>query len=349
MMVIPPGIDLDRFSPPDSQTLRKPPAAEVQRFWRHPTRPMILALSRPDERKNIRTLVKAYGEHPTLRDRANLVIVAGNRDRIPDLDRGARTVWSELLSLIDEYDLYGHVAYPKHHAADDVPDYYRLAAARRGLFVNPALTEPFGLTLLEAAASGVPVIATHDGGPTDILSNCNNGRLIDPLDADALGRTLDDALADRTRWRRWARNGQKAVEQVYSWDAHVRKYLKEVRKLPEFRRRKATGWGSSARSRMTKLERLIICDVDDTLIGNPQATADFMARMRLNTARVGLGVATGRRLESVLKALREHGIEPPDVIISSVGTEIHYRPCARRWPTCQAYACNPNRSSVRSS
>ncbi len=42
-----------------------------------------------------------------------------------------------------------------------VPALYRLAAARGGVFVNPALNEPFGLTLLEAAACGLPVAATR--------------------------------------------------------------------------------------------------------------------------------------------------------------------------------------------
>ena len=54
------------------------------------------------------------------------------------------------------------------------------------MFVNPALTEPFGLTLIEAAASGLPVVATNDGGPQDILRLCGNGVLVDPLDADEM-------------------------------------------------------------------------------------------------------------------------------------------------------------------
>mgnify|MGYP000069541195 CR=1 FL=1 len=49
-------------------------------------------------------------------------------------------------------------------------------AANGGVFINPALTEPFGLTLLEAAASGLPVVATENGGPVDIIANCKNGR-----------------------------------------------------------------------------------------------------------------------------------------------------------------------------
>jgi sucrose-phosphate synthase len=38
----------------------------------------------------------------------------------------------------------------------------------QGVFINPALVEPFGLTLIEAAAHGLPMVATKNGGPVDI-------------------------------------------------------------------------------------------------------------------------------------------------------------------------------------
>ena len=60
------------------------------------------------------------------------------------------------------------------------------------MFVNPALTEPFGLTLIEAAASGLPFVATEDGGPRDIVANCKSGVLVDPLDSQALAEALSD-------------------------------------------------------------------------------------------------------------------------------------------------------------
>ena len=58
-------------------------------------------------------------------------------------------VLTAVLKLIDRYDLYGQVAYPKHHKQSDVPEIYRLAAKTKGVFINPALVEPFGLTLIE--------------------------------------------------------------------------------------------------------------------------------------------------------------------------------------------------------
>ena len=190
MRVIPPGTELDSFYPPDGSEHDSPMYRELGRFLLNPDRPMILALSRPDTRKNITALLEAYGESEAMQAAANLVVFAGNRNDMRDLDSEAQQVLNDILLTIDQYDLYGKVAYPKAHRPEEVPVLYRLAAASQGVFINPALTEPFGLTLIEAAASGLPIVATEDGGPTDIIDNCHNGYLIDPLDSQAMADTL---------------------------------------------------------------------------------------------------------------------------------------------------------------
>ena len=190
MRVIAPGVDLSRFAPPKSAIASEDSEAmknHLERFLQYPERPMVLAIARPDERKNLSKLVEAFGEHPKLRDVANLVIVAGNRKDLRKLSPGARRVLRNVITLIDHYDLYGSAAYPKEHTSGDIPVLYRLAATTKGVFVNPALTEPFGLTLIEAAASGLPVVATDDGGPQDIIGSCENGVLIDPLSSQEIG------------------------------------------------------------------------------------------------------------------------------------------------------------------
>jgi len=296
---------------------------ELERFLREPRKPMILALSRPDERKNISTLVHAYGEHRALQETANLVLVAGNRDDIQGMEKGPRNVLSEILLLIDRYDLYGRAAYPKHHHADDVPILYRLAAKSGGVFINPALTEPFGLTLIEAAASGLPIIATEDGGPRDIVGHCKNGVLIDPLNASQMGQVLYDAVTNRTQWRRWSKNGVLGAHRHFSWGGHVRKYLQEVDKVRKKSQRKRTS--ASTKSKLPTLDRLLVSDIDNTLIGDWDALQALLEKLRNTNGQVGFGIATGRRLESAAKVLKEWKVPPPDVLVTAVGTEIYYR------------------------
>jgi sucrose-phosphate synthase len=321
MVVIPPGVDLERFHPPKARQQLPPVAEAVDRFLTDPKKPMILALSRPDERKNIHTLVEAYAENTALRDLANLVVIAGNRDDIGAMDKGSRDVLTDLLFMIDRYDLYGAVAYPKHHKPNDVPDLYRLAARRKGVFINPALTEPFGLTLIEAAASGLPIIATNDGGPRDIIGFCKNGLLVDPLDADAMGEALLTALSNKQQWQRWAKAGLTGVHKHYSWQGHATQYMKHVKPLIK-QTSKTTA--RKKKSRLPTVERLVVCDIDNTLLGDAEGLHQLMQRINDNHERVGFGVATGRRLDSALQVLKKWKVPQPDVLITAVGTEIHY-------------------------
>ncbi len=322
MRVIPPGVDLTRFHAAPRGRYHPPIEQALHRFLHDPDKPMILALSRADPRKNIQTLLIAYAENAALREAANLVIIAGNRNDIAMMDKGTREVLQEILFLIDRYDLYGQVAFPKHHAADDVPDLYRLAAKHHGVFVNPALTEPFGLTLIEAAASGLPIVATHDGGPTDILRHCKNGVLIDPLNSVEIGDALLAAVSNQRRWRQWSTNGLHGAKEHYSWDGHVRKYIREVERIQTLRQgRKQL---RVAKSRLPSVDRLLVSDIDNTLLGDAEGLQLLINKLRNLPKRVGFAVATGRRLDSAVKILKEWDVPTPDIFITAVGSEIHY-------------------------
>lgn len=322
MIVIPPGVELERFYPPHRAWFNPPIYMELTRFLREPRKPMVLALSRPDERKNIATLLHAYGQNKHLQEAANLVLIAGNRDDIRAMEKGPRSVLNEILLLIDRYDLYGRVAYPKHHQSDDVPLLYRLAAKSGGVFINPALTEPFGLTLIEAAASGLPVVATEDGGPRDIIGFCKNGLLIDPLDARGMGNALFEVISNHMQWRRWSKNGVQGAHRHFSWEGHVKKYLNAVDKIIKKSQRKRPS--TSLKSKLPTSDRLLVTDVDNTLIGDRESLRQLLERIRGAPERVGFGIATGRRIESTIKVLKEWDVPLPDVLVTSVGTEIYY-------------------------
>lgn len=323
MVVIPPGTDLSRFRPPRRGQGKPPIWASIARFLEKPERPLIMALSRADERKNIRGLVDAYAGSEWLRAHANLLIVAGNRDNIADLEKGARQVLKDLLLRIDRYDLYGKVAYPKHHQSDDVPDLYRLVASSRGVFVNPALTEPFGLTLIEAAASGAPIVATNDGGPQEILSRCHNGMLVDPLDPPGIATAIATILGDRQLWRRFSDQGLKGVRAHYSWDGHAARTVSLIKRLGREVKR-ARREQRSVSGRLADVDRAVLTDIDNTLIGDPGALKALLAWIRKHRTKVAFGVATGRRLDSAQEALARHGVPAPDLWITSVGAEIYY-------------------------
>ncbi|MCJ7816068.1 MAG: glycosyltransferase, partial [Xanthomonadales bacterium] len=321
MTVIPPGTNLERYHPPAEGEISDYPE-KLKPFLTNPDKPLVLALSRPDERKNLPVLLQAFHHSARLRDAANLLLIAGNRDDVRDLDTGAQSVLTQILLDIDAYDLYGRVAIPKHHGMDEIPEVYRAVAVSGGVFVNPALTEPFGLTLLEAAASGLPLVATENGGPVDIISNCQNGILINPLDPPAIAEALLSLLTDRRRWEEAASNGIKGVLQHYTWQAHAAAYMEKLHSLCKNPRREPTAWlaGRAASYR----DRAIFTDIDQTLLGDTTALQALTKTLREFHRRVSFGIVSGRRYESVLAVLKKYDVPVPDVLISSLGTRIHY-------------------------
>jgi sucrose-phosphate synthase len=323
-VVIPPGVDFSRHSPPLEAQEEMGIHRSVNRFFTDPTKPILMAMARADDRKNFATLVQAYGESPSLREKANLLLVMGNRDDIQEMPAGAKRVLTQILLLVDRYDLYGSVAYPKNHQPNEVPSLYRMAAASGGIFVNPALTEPFGLTLLEAAASGLPIVATNDGGPQDIIGTCKNGALIDPTDAGSMAQALDEALSDRNRWQAWSKNGVEKVLAHFSWESHAERYLGVAEKalggLPE----EGHYHNLNRRRRLPRLDRLLVTDVDDTLSGDTEALKILGEVLEASGDHVGFGIATGRPLAKALELMEELGIRTPDILITATGTEIHY-------------------------
>ncbi|KAL3497335.1 hypothetical protein ACH5RR_040067 [Cinchona calisaya] len=241
MVVIPPGMEFHNITSQDGEDLEgdggeieenagtpDPPVwIEIMRFFTNPRKPMILALARPDPKKNLINLVKAFGECRQLRELANLTLIMGNRDAIDDMSSTNSSVLLSIFKLIDKYDLYGQVAYPKHHKQSEVPDIYRLAAKTKGVFINPAFIEPFGLTLIEAAAHGLPMVATKNGGPVDIHRVLDNGLLVDPHNQQSIADALLKLVAEKQLWARCRENGLKNIH-LYSWPEHCKTYLARI-------------------------------------------------------------------------------------------------------------------------
>ncbi|XP_010456485.1 PREDICTED: probable sucrose-phosphate synthase 2 [Camelina sativa] len=236
MVVIPPGMEFHHIVPHDvdadgddenPQSADPPIWSEIMRFFSNPRKPMILALARPDPKKNLVTLVKAFGECRPLRELANLTLIMGNRNDIDELSTTNASVLLSILKLIDKYDLYGQVAMPKHHQQSDVPEIYRLAAKTKGVFINPAFIEPFGLTLIEAGAHGLPTVATINGGPVDIHRVLDNGLLVDPHNQQAISDALLKLVSDKQLWGRCRQNGLKNIH-LFSWPEHCKTYLARI-------------------------------------------------------------------------------------------------------------------------
>jgi len=330
--VIPPGVDIDRFYPynhripldEETEKLIRTISTKLLNFFVHIDKPLILTVCRPDKRKNISGLITAYGEDKGLQKKANLAIFAGIRTDISTMPDNEREVLTDILLLMDKYNLYGKIAIPKRHDTQtEVPKLYRIAADTGGVFINVALVEPFGLTLIEAASCGVPVVATNDGGPRDIIKNCKNGILVDVSDTKNISDAINKILDNEKLWEQFSENGMTNVRKHYTWKAHAEKYLHEIEKIAGRRKDEEKVFAQVGR-KMLDVEKLIVSDIDHTLLGDEKALKEFINQLEDTDSKVGFAVATGRTVDSAFNVLKENNVPYPDIIISSVGAEIYY-------------------------
>ena len=193
-------------------------------------RPLLLTLSRFDRIKNVASLVQWFAESPRLRERAYLVIVGGYIDVGRSNDEEEREQIERIHALIREHGLQDQLRWIAVNAEKNlVGELYRFVADRRGAFVQPALFEAFGLTVIEAMVSGLPVFATCYGGPLEIIEDGRNGFHIDPNHGDlAAGRIadfLEECEHDAARWDSISRAAYERVQDRYTWKLYASRLL----------------------------------------------------------------------------------------------------------------------------
>ena len=339
--VIPPGVNLDIFypfyrmeMPSFKMTIEQEQAlyrvnSDIERFLFNPAKPLILSIGRPDRRKNFETIIQSFGQDRELQAMANLAIFAGVRKDISQMPEEEQDILKSLLLLLDKYDLYGRMALPKRSDPKlEIPEIYRVAARRKGVFINATPGENFGLTIIEAAASGLPVIASPTGGPKEILEQCENGLLVDVENPDAIAQALKKIIADHSLWNKYSTNGIVGIDQHYSWHSHADKYISTIEDL--LRQKNAGSQNATHKTaygkKFTNAEFFVISDLDGTLVenGDTEGLREFSQWIIENKGKVVFGVASGRNRHITEQAFKEYELPKPDILICSAGSEIYY-------------------------
>jgi len=101
----------------------------------------------------------------------------------------------------------------------DLPAVYNCAEIYLGLSrLTDQAAEGFGISLVEASASGIPVLAGRSGGIPEAVRHGETGLLVDAEDPDEVCRTLSILLDDPPQAQRLGRGGRSAVESYYNWE-----------------------------------------------------------------------------------------------------------------------------------
>lgn len=200
-------------------------------FLENPDRPPIFTMARLDKIKNIGGLVESYGQNKELQELANLIIIAGTVNEEETSGQEESGELKKIYRLIDTYQLNGKVRWLcKQTCRSDNGEIYRIIADRKGIFVQPALFEAFGLTVLEAMSSGLPVFATQFGGPLEIIKDGKSGFLINPTAPNLLTQPiLEFFIKSSTQpgyWESIAKNAFERVQECYTWKLYSEKLFK---------------------------------------------------------------------------------------------------------------------------
>ncbi|MBU0729140.1 MAG: sucrose synthase [Proteobacteria bacterium] len=195
-----------------------------------PEKPIIFSMARLDRIKNLTGLVKWYAENPELREQANLLIVAGNIDASLSDDQEEAQQIRSFHELMDTYSLDGQVRWLGTRLDKTLAgELYRFVADCHGIFVQPALFEAFGLTVIEAMISGLPTFATCHGGPLEIIEDGRSGFHVDPNHggraAEIISTFFKRCRSNSGYWDEISGAGIKRVESHYTWKLYASKLL----------------------------------------------------------------------------------------------------------------------------
>lgn len=217
----PPGIDTECFRPVD--TVAKGPG----------DRGYILSVGRfGDPRKCVGLLLDAY---------------AGLQRRLPGCPglvlAGQSSPPSDQLSRLPRLGLDSAVSWKGEVSKDELAELYRGAS----LFVLSSAEEGLGLVLLEAMASGVPVVATRTAGARQVVAEGRSGFLVPVGDAHGLAAAMEKVLREAPLRQAMGRTGRKIVETRYSEEIAARPFLDAYRESLATSPRRPDRLGSKCR------------------------------------------------------------------------------------------------------
>lgn len=195
-----------------------------------PNKRPIFSMARLDRIKNLTGLAECFGKSEALQEHCNLILVAGKLRIEESGDNEERDEIEKLYHIIEQYNLYGKIRWlGVRLSKSQSGEIYRVIADHQGIFVQPALFEAFGLTILEAMISGLPTFATQFGGPLEIIQNKVNGFYINPTHLEETAeRILDFVTKCNQNPNYWYEISTRAIDRVYStytWKIHTTKLL----------------------------------------------------------------------------------------------------------------------------
>ncbi len=230
--IIPPGVNTRVFNR-DKNKSDVPIFRAIEEKINGREKPSIIVSSRLDEKKNMIGVVKAYALSKPLQTKANLCIfIRGVDDPYSDisgLKASEQHILQPILDTIVQNNLRDNVFFLNIRSQKELAATYRYFAALGSLFALTAFYEPFGLAPIEAVACGLAVVATKNGGPSEVFKD-GSGILVDPFDEKEIAEGL---LKGIERYHHYSELGVERVKIKYTWEKTAAAYLEVIQECTQ--------------------------------------------------------------------------------------------------------------------
>jgi len=199
------GIDQKKFFPkPKSQKLLDSLQLNDEKET------IFMYLGQVIHRKRIDIIIKAFNKLRKTQKNVKLLIVGSGKEV------------NNLKTLINTLNLGNSIKFTGYVAQELLNDYYNLC----DVFIFHSILDALPFSVLEAMACGKPVIGSNVGDVKNEISHKENGYLIEPLDVDALLKSMELYHLNKEKIRSDGKNSLKRINKYFTWDICVRKTLK---------------------------------------------------------------------------------------------------------------------------
>ncbi|MFH1879125.1 MAG: glycosyltransferase [Candidatus Omnitrophota bacterium] len=203
----PVGVDINDFKIKDHLSSDSPPRGKIK----------VLTVARLVDEKGVKWAIEAFD-------------LLANRDNLRDVEyiiAGSGPLGPELRKMVKEKGLEGLIKFYGPCGHEDIPELYRQA----DIFLLPSIAEALPVVLMEAEASGLPVVATSAGSTYQLVNDGVNGFIVPPRDAEMLAGKLKYLILHPELWEDMGKNGRKIIEENYDIDVLNRRLMSLFEKL----------------------------------------------------------------------------------------------------------------------
>jgi phosphatidylinositol alpha-1,6-mannosyltransferase len=182
--------------------------------------PVCVCVSRLVPRKGQDVLIEAWPQVVAAVPEARLLLVGGGPK-----EKQLRKMAAESL-VADRITITGGVSWSELPAAYAAGDVFAMPCRTRWAGLD---LEALGVVFLEAAATGLPVVAGDSGGAPETVAEGETGTVVDGRDRAAVARAVTDLLADPEKARKQGTAGRARVEAEFAWEAIARRFQELLR------------------------------------------------------------------------------------------------------------------------